>query len=71
MVWKMADETASQKFKEKLSVDNVLATIFWYHKGVLLLKNCVKRSTETSASYFDTLIHLQNAIKTKRPGLLK
>ncbi len=50
MAWKTTDKTASQKFKEKTSVDKVLATIFWDHKGVLLLEYWPKGSTVTSAS---------------------
>ncbi len=61
----MADETALQKFKEKLSTCKVLATIFCDHKDVLLLEYCPKRSTMTSTSYFNTLIRLQKGIKGK------
>ncbi len=65
----MADKTALQKFEEKPSAGKVLATIFWDHKGVLL-EYCSKGSTMISALYFNTLIRLQKAIKSKHPGLL-
>ncbi len=71
MIWKMADETVPQKFKEKLSVGKVLTTIFWDRKGVLILEYCGKGSTVTSVSYFDALICSLKAIKSKQPGLLK
>ncbi len=67
----MADKTAPQKFEEKQSRGKVLAAIFWDHNVVLLLEYSPKDFTATSASYFDTSIHLQKAIKSKRVGLLK
>ncbi len=70
MVWKIADETTPRNFKEKPSAGKVLATIFWGYEGVLLLEYCLKGSTATSASYFNTLIRLQKAIKSKHPSLL-
>ncbi len=60
---------APQKFKQKTFAGKVLAIIFWDHKGVLL-EYCTKGSIVTSASYFDTLIRLQKAIKSKRTSLL-
>ncbi len=71
MMWKIADKIALWKFKEKLSTGKVLATIFWDHNGVLLLKYCPASSTVTSVSNFDTLIFSQKTIKSKHPGLLK
>ncbi len=38
---------------------------------ILLLEYYPKGSTVTSASYFNTLIHLQKAIKGKHSDLLK
>ncbi len=67
----MANETVLGKFKEKQSAGKVLAIIFWDCKGILLLKYCLKRSAVTFASYFDTLIRSQKAVKSKHPCLLK
>ncbi len=68
MTWKMAEETALRKFKEKQSVGKV--TIFWDHT-VLQLKYCQKGSNVGSASYLNTLICLQKVVKSKCPSLLK
>ncbi len=65
MAWKTADETVPRKFKKKPSADKVLLAIFWDHQGVLQLEYCLKGSTVTSTSYFDTLICLQKAIQSK------
>ncbi len=59
-----------RKSLKKPSAGKVLTTIFWGHKGVLLLEYCRKGSTVTSASYSDTFIRLQKAIKSKWPDLL-
>ncbi len=71
MVWEVVNKTALWRIKEKLSAGKVLAIIFWDRKGILLLEYCSKGSIVTSASYFDTSIRLQKAIKSKRLGLLK
>ncbi len=71
MVWKTVDKTTPRKFKGTMSAGKVLATIFLDRKSVLLFEYCPKGSTVTYASYFDTLIHLQKAIQSKHPGLLK
>ncbi len=71
MVWKTADKTAPQKFKEKPFAGKVLATIIWDAKCFLPLEYCPQDSTVTSASYFDTWMCLQKAIKSKHTDLLR
>lgn len=55
---------------QETPVRKVIATIFWDQKGVLLVGYCSKKTTVTSHAYFDTLIRLKNATKSKHPGKL-
>ncbi|XKL60394.1 hypothetical protein PGB90_007451 [Kerria lacca] len=48
-----------------------MGTFFWDHKGIIHIEYMLKGTIITADAYCDTLIRLQNAIKSKRPGLLK
>jgi len=70
MVWKTKDESAPKKFKVVPSSGKLMVTFFWDSEGPLLIEYMPAGSTITGASYFDTLVKLQQAIKNKRPGKL-
>jgi hypothetical protein len=48
-----------------------MATVFWDHKGVLLVDFLTKGDTVNADRYCDTLSRLREAIHRKRPGLLR
>jgi hypothetical protein len=52
------------------SPGKLMATVFWVHKGVLLVEFMEKGTTINATSYCRTLEHLKTAIKRERPGLL-
>lgn len=70
MVWKTKDEPAPKKFKQQASAGKVMLTAFWDSTGIIYTEYLPHGSTINSGSYFDTLIRLKMAIKSKRPGLL-
>ena len=54
-------------FKTQPSADKVMATVFWYAKGVIMLDFLPKRSTITGVYLLD---QLRTAIREKRRGKL-
>jgi hypothetical protein len=52
------------------SACKLMVTVFWDHKGVLLVEFTEKGPTINAASYCGTLERLKTVIKRKRPGLL-
>ncbi len=68
--WKKKDETASRKFKSLPADSKVMPTVFWDWEGIFLIEYQLQWSIVTSTSYFDTILHLRNAIKDKRRGKL-
>ena len=52
------------------SAGKLMATVFWDHKGVLLVDFMERGTTINAGSYCATLERLRAAIKRKRPGLL-
>ncbi|KAJ4441265.1 hypothetical protein ANN_11119 [Periplaneta americana] len=59
-----------KKFKQTLSTQKVMATVFWDRKGVLLLDFMPKGTTINANRYCETLRKLQRAIQNKRRGML-
>jgi histone-lysine N-methyltransferase SETMAR len=71
MTWKHASSPPSKKFKTAPSAKKVMATVFWDHKGVLLVDFLTKGDTVNADRYCDTLSRLREAIRRKPPGLLR
>ncbi len=69
-VWKLPEEPAPKKFKERPSAGKIMATVFWDYRGVILVEYTPPGTTVTKDTYFDTLVRLKEAIRRKRPGLL-
>ncbi|KAJ4445799.1 hypothetical protein ANN_12484, partial [Periplaneta americana] len=59
-----------RKFKQTLSTQKVMATIFWDCKGVLLLDFMPKGTMINANRYYETLRKLRRAIQNKRRGML-
>ncbi|KAJ4427620.1 hypothetical protein ANN_25268 [Periplaneta americana] len=59
-----------RKFKQTLSTQKVMATVFWDRKGVLSLDFMPKGTTINANRYCETLRKLRRAIQNKRRGML-
>lgn len=53
------------------SAGKVMATVFWDSKGILLIDYLERGTTINADRYCDVLKKLKNAIRRKRPGLLR
>ena len=69
--WVEADGSASKKAKTVLSSGKVMATVFWYSQGVVLIDYLEKGKTITGQYYATLLDQLKDTIKAKRPHLAK
>lgn len=69
MTWKHPNSPVRKKFKVSPSAGQVMATVFWDAKGVILL-DFLYHGTINAEHYCDTLTKLRSAIQRKRPGLL-
>jgi histone-lysine N-methyltransferase SETMAR len=59
-----------KKFKQRLSVRKLMATVFWDRKGVLMVEFIQQGTTITSVVYCETLKKLHRAIQNKIHGML-
>jgi histone-lysine N-methyltransferase SETMAR len=59
-----------KKFEQTLSARMLLAAVFWYRKGVLMVEFIQQGTTVTSEVYCETLKKLRRAIQNKRCAML-
>ncbi|GFO03250.1 histone-lysine N-methyltransferase SETMAR [Plakobranchus ocellatus] len=71
MTWKHPSSPVTKKFKVQRSAAKVMATVFWDAKGVILLDILPQGQCISTARYCSTLDRLKEAIRRKRPGLLR
>ncbi|GFN92840.1 histone-lysine N-methyltransferase SETMAR [Plakobranchus ocellatus] len=71
MTWKHPSSPVTKKFKVQSSAAKVMATVFWDAKGVSLLDILPQGQCIIAARYCSTLDRLKEAIRRKRPGLLR
>ncbi|GFN92730.1 histone-lysine N-methyltransferase SETMAR [Plakobranchus ocellatus] len=71
MTWKHPSPPVTKKFKVQRSAAKVMATVFWDAKGVILLDILPQGQYINAALYCSTLGRLKEAIRRKRPGLLR
>ena len=71
MTWKHPSSPVTKKFKVQRSAAKVMATVFWDAKGVILLDILPQGQCINAARYCSTLDRLRDAIRRKRPGLLR
>ncbi|GFN91489.1 histone-lysine N-methyltransferase SETMAR [Plakobranchus ocellatus] len=71
MTWKHPSSPVTKKFKVQRSAAKVMATVFWDAKGVILLDILPQGQCINAARYCSTLDRLKEAIRCKRPGLLR
>jgi len=69
--WDHTSSPKPKKFHTLPSAGNVMLTLFWDERGVILEHYMPRGNTVTSAMYADLLKnHLRSAIKSKRRGFL-
>ncbi|GFN81401.1 histone-lysine N-methyltransferase SETMAR [Plakobranchus ocellatus] len=71
MTWKHPSSPITKKFKVQRSAAKVMATVFWDAKVVILLDILPLGQCINAARYCSTLDRLKEAIRRKRPGLLR
>ncbi|GFO42647.1 histone-lysine N-methyltransferase SETMAR [Plakobranchus ocellatus] len=71
MTWKHPSSPVTKKFKVQRPAAKVKATVFWDAKGVILLDILPQGQCINAARYCSTLDRLKEAIRRKRPGLLR
>lgn len=71
MTWKHPWSPTPRKFKVQHSVKKVMATVFWDAKGVLLVDILPQGETINALRYCETIDRLREAVRRKRPGLLR
>lgn len=70
MTWKHIASPPVRKFKISPSAKKIMASVFWDHKGPLLVDFLERGNTVNAEQYCKTLDRLRQAIRKKRPGLL-
>jgi histone-lysine N-methyltransferase SETMAR len=68
MQWKHKISPTPNKFRVEKSAGEVMATVFWDEKGLLLLEFMPQKTTLTGQTYANTITALREAIKGKRRG---
>ncbi|GFR71020.1 histone-lysine N-methyltransferase SETMAR [Elysia marginata] len=71
MTWKHPSSPVTKKFKVQRSAAKVIETVFWDAKGEILLNILPQDKCVNAAKYSSTLGCLRDAIRCKRPGLLR
>ncbi|GFO06154.1 collagen alpha-1(iv) chain [Plakobranchus ocellatus] len=71
MTWKHPSSPVTKKFIVQRNAAKVMATVFWDVKGVILLDILPQGQCINAARYCSTLDRLKEAIRRKRPGLLR
>jgi len=70
MTWKHLGSPPMRKFKTNPSARKMMATVFWDSRGIILMEFLQHGQTVNAVRYCETLEHLREAIRRKRPGLL-
>lgn len=68
--WRHTLSPSAKKFKTTISVKKIMASVFWDHKGIILIEYLPQGETINAARYCETLKKLRRAIQNKRRGML-
>ncbi|GFR72959.1 histone-lysine N-methyltransferase SETMAR [Elysia marginata] len=71
MTWKHPSSPVTKKFKVQRSAAKVMTIVFWDAKGVILLDILQQGQFINVVLYCSTLDRLRDAIRRKKPGLLR
>ncbi|GFT18052.1 histone-lysine N-methyltransferase SETMAR [Trichonephila clavipes] len=70
MEWRHSSSPRKVKFKQTISAQKIMCTVFWDRKGVLLVDFLTRGDTINAAAYCATSQKLRRAIQNKRRGML-
>ena len=66
MDWRHIGSPRPKKFRVQKSAGKVLASIFWYQDGILLIDYLIKDQTNNAEYYSSLLVQLKYILKEKR-----
>lgn len=69
--WRHTSSPSAKKFKTTISAKKIMASVFWDHKGIILIEFLPQGETINASRYCETLKKLRRAIQNKRRGLLQ
>jgi len=69
MEWRHSSSPRPEKFRLQKSAGKVLASIFWYQEGILLIDYLPKGQTISAEYYSSLLVQLKDILKEKRCDL--
>ncbi|GFU89680.1 histone-lysine N-methyltransferase SETMAR [Trichonephila clavipes] len=70
MEWRHSSSPRKVKFKQTISAQKIMCTVFWDRKGVLLVDFLTRGDMINAAAYCSTLQKLRRTIQNKRRGML-
>jgi len=70
MEWRHSSPPRKVKFKQTVSAQKIICTVFWDRKGVLLVDFLTHENTINAAAYSKILEKLRHTIQNKRCGIL-
>jgi len=68
MEWRHSGSPRPQKIRVQKSAGSVLASIFWYQDGILLIDYLPKGQTINAEYYSSLLVQLEDILKEQRCG---
>ncbi|GFY19459.1 histone-lysine N-methyltransferase SETMAR [Trichonephila clavipes] len=68
--WRHSSSPRKVKFKQTISAQKIMCTMFWDRKGVLKVDFLTRGDMINAAAYCATLQKLRRAIQNKRRGML-
>lgn len=68
--WRHTSSPAAKKFKTRISAKKIMASVFWEHKGIILIEYMPKGETINAEKYCEILKNSKRAIQIKRRGIL-
>uniref|UniRef100_A0A8D8R8P0 Histone-lysine N-methyltransferase SETMAR n=1 Tax=Cacopsylla melanoneura TaxID=428564 RepID=A0A8D8R8P0_9HEMI len=68
--WRHTFSPCAKKFKTTISAKKIMASVFWDHKGIILIEYLDQGETINAVRYCETLNKLKRAIQNKRRGML-
>ena len=71
LAWKHPSYPPTKTLKAAPSVRNIMVTVFWNDKGVLLVDFLDRIDNVTVKRYCSTVERFRQAIRPRRPGLLR
>ncbi|KAL4121063.1 hypothetical protein QTP88_013646 [Uroleucon formosanum] len=64
--WRHTTSPSTKKFKTTISAKKIMASVFWDHKGIILIEYLRQGETINAARYCETLKKLRRTVHNKR-----